>query len=595
MQVAAPQVSDYQQIIAAVASVLRLEVTLVDDRLVRLAGTGSYRDRIGEQVHPDSAFGQALWSGKPVKVATPRWDTACQACAAREGCTEAAHVATPILDDGRPIGVMGLVAFTPGQRERLLHGLDGYMAFLAHMCELIASRVRQERTASALAAAQGSVEAMANAVAEGLVAVDEVGAITFLIESAQRMLRLPGDQAPGDIGDLPGLAAPVHEVLTSGQPVSNRELTIQSGQGPLTVVGTIRPIQVRGQVAGAVASLRDLRDVYDLVYRINADAPPYGFDRIIYRSGAMAAAVEEARRVAGSSSTVLVRGESGTGKELFARAIHAQSKRRDRPFIAINCAAIPEELLESELFGYADGAFTGARRGGKPGKFELANHGTLFLDEIGDMSLRLQAKLLRVLQESEVVRVGGTHAVPLDVRIIAATHQNLEELLRRREFREDLYFRINVIPVEIPPLRERPEDILLLAEHFRAQRATIPGMLFSGEVQQILRRYPWPGNVRELENVVEYAVTMARGPVINVAALPSRLREGAPAKPAPAAADGSGPLTPVESLLEAELRRGLALYGPGDRAATRMARELGLSRATVYRRMREFGLLPVSK
>jgi DNA-binding NtrC family response regulator len=191
--------------------------------------------------------------------------------------------------------------------------------------------------------------------------------------------------------------------------------------------------------------------------------------------------------------------------------------------------------------------------------------------------------------------VGGTHAVPLDVRIIAATHQNLEELLRRREFREDLYFRINVIPVEIPPLRERPEDILLLAEHFRAQRATIPGMLFSGEVQQILRRYPWPGNVRELENVVEYAVTMARGPVINVAALPSRLREGAPAKPAPAAADGSGPLTPVESLLEAELRRGLALYGPGDRAATRMARELGLSRATVYRRLREFGLLPVSK
>ncbi|HWI53319.1 MAG TPA: sigma 54-interacting transcriptional regulator [Symbiobacteriaceae bacterium] len=573
--------NETQQIVEAVASVLRLDVTLVDDRLVRTAGTGSYRQRVGEQVHPDSAFGQALRSGTPVQVAAPRVDPACLGCAVRDGCEESAHVATPILDSGRPIGVMGLIAFSGEQRERLLHGLDRYVAFLAHMSELLAGKLKQERTA-------GLLLATAHSVAEGLVAVDESGAITFLNDSLRRMLRLsPGDE-PGHIDGLPGLCAHVAEVLQTGRPIANRELTLTLGRGPISVVGTIQPIEIRGRVSGAVASLRDIRDVYDLVYRVGADLPPSGFDRIIYRSAAMAGAVDLARRVAASPSAVLIRGESGTGKELFARAIHAQSKRRDRPFIAINCAAIPEELLESELFGYADGAFTGARRGGKPGKFELASRGTIFLDEIGDMSLRLQAKLLRVLQESEVTRVGGTHAIPLDVRIIAATHQNLEELLQRKEFREDLYFRINVLPVEIPPLRERPEDILLLAEHIRAQRA--PQVIaFAGEVEQILLRYPWPGNVRELQNVVEYAVTMAQGPVVTVGALPSRLREAA--VPVVGPVQATGPLLAVDVWLEQELRRGLALYGSGDRAATRMARELGLSRATVYRRLREFGLL----
>ncbi|HYF93773.1 MAG TPA: sigma 54-interacting transcriptional regulator [Symbiobacteriaceae bacterium] len=575
-----------QQILEAVASVLRLDVTLVDEQLVRTAGTGTYRQRVGEQVHGDSAFGQALRSGVPVQVAQPRVDVACHACAVRASCEETAHVATPILDGGKPIGVMGLIAFTGEQRERLLHELDRYMAFLAHMSELLAGKLRQERMAGALLAT-------AHSVAEGLVAVDESGAITFLNDSLRRMLRLPPGGEPIHLGELPGLATAVRDVLRTGRPIANRELTVTLPWGPLSVVGTIQPIQVRGQVAGAVASLRDIRDVYDLVYRVGADLPVYGFDKIIYRSAAMAAVVDLARRVAASQSAVLIRGESGTGKELFARAIHAQSRRRDRPFMAINCAAIPEELLESELFGYADGAFTGARRGGKPGKFELANHGTIFLDEIGDMSLRLQAKLLRVLQESEVTRVGGTHASPLDIRVIAATHQNLEDLLKRKEFREDLYFRINVLPVEIPPLRERPEDILLLAGHIRGHRSAqmgIPVIAFSGEVEQILLSYPWPGNVRELQNVVEYAVTMANGPVVGVDALPSRLREVAP-PPAPAAAAPAGPLMAVDAWLEQELRRGLALYGSGDKAATRMAKELGISRATVYRRLHEFGLL----
>jgi len=585
---------EYQQIIEAVASVLRLDVTLTNDQLLRTAGTGTYRHRLGEQVHPDSAFGQALRTGRTVQVAQPRVDSVCGHCAARLVCSETAHVATPILDRGEALGVMGLIAFTDEQRDRLLHGLDGYVAFLGHMTRLIAGAMRQERTLAELLATQGSLQAVAHSVAEGLLAVDEGGGVTFVNDSLRRVLRLAPDLRLAHVLELPGLAQSVSEVLAGGRPVANRELTVTVGGQSVTVVGSVQPVLVRGQVAGAVASLRDIRDVYDLVYRMNADLPVSGFERIISRSAVMSALTDQARRVADSPVTVLIRGESGTGKELFARAIHANSRRRDRPFIAINCAAIPEDLLESELFGYADGAFTGARRGGKPGKFELANRGTIFLDEIGDMSLRLQVKLLRVLQESEVTRVGGTQAVSLDVRIIAATNRNLEELMRRKEFREDLFFRVNVIPLEIPPLRERPEDIPVLLQHFLGERAGQLGSRAAGftvDAEQVLFHYEWPGNVRELQNAVEYAATMARGSLITVDALPARLRDSR--NSSPAAAVGGRTLTPVDEFLRRELARGIALYGSGDKAASRMAHELGLSRATVYRRLKEYGLLSI--
>ena len=213
----------------------------------------------------------------------------------------------------------------------------------------------------------------------------------------------------------------------------------------------------------------------------------------------------------------MLTGETGTGKELFARAIHNASPRRDYPFISVNCAAIPEALLESELFGYEPGAFTGASRSGKPGKFELANHGTLFLDEVGDMPLFLQAKLLRVIQTMEITRVGGVHPKRIDARIIAATNQDLAELVRANRFRSDLYYRLNVIPLSLPPLRSRREDVRELSRHFCAyySRQFNKGpMELTEEALALLESYGWPGNVRELENVIEYAVNFANGPQI---------------------------------------------------------------------------------
>lgn len=251
-----------------------------------------------------------------------------------------------------------------------------------------------------------------------------------------------------------------------------------------------------------------------------------GFDQIVGSHFLIQKAINQAKKVVNSPSTVLLRGASGTGKERFARAIHQESMRRNQPFVVVNCAAIPETLLESELFGYMPGAFTGAKRDGQAGKFEQANGGTLFLDEIGDLPLALQPKLLRVLQEREVQRLGSHVSIPLDVRVIAATHRPLEQKVREGTFREDLYYRINVIPIQLPSLAERKEDLPLLLETFLGKYNERLGKHIKGfdpDVMHVLMNYSWPGNVRELENVVEYMVNMAERVILSVHDLPPHM------------------------------------------------------------------------
>ena len=303
------------------------------------------------------------------------------------------------------------------------------------------------------------------------------------------------------------------------------------------------------------------------------------------------------RQVADSSATVLIQGESGTGKEGVARAIHDGSPRHAGPFVAVNCAALPETLLESELFGYEKGAFTGAA-GRKEGRFELADGGTLFLDEVADLSAVTQPKILRVLQEGEFERVGGTRTMRVDVRIVTATNQDLAQLVRDKRFREDLYYRLNVITVTTPPLRERREDIRVLAQHFLRVYAaknnrTLEGL--SDEALDCLEAYRWPGNIRELENVVERAVVLARGSVIEVGNLPANVtersvtfaREEPPAGRPGAAPDGvftiriGTPLAEIEQrVLEETLR-----FANGNRTVT--AKLLGIDPKTVFRKLKQ--------
>ena len=248
-----------------------------------------------------------------------------------------------------------------------------------------------------------------------------------------------------------------------------------------------------------------------IISKIDSKKQLLPFEGIVYQSAKMRHVVETAKMVAKGNSTVLLRGESGTGKELFARAIHMEGLRAQAPFIPINCAALPDSLLESELFGYEEGSFTGAARGGRKGLFEQADQGTLFLDEIGEIPTQVQVRLLRVLQENTIRRVGGTKELPVDVRIIAATHRNLEEMIQKGEFREDLYYRVNVIPLRIPPLRERSEDIPLIAQHLSrkiSEKLGKPEIHITKESMVLLMSQPWPGNVRQLENTLERIINV---------------------------------------------------------------------------------------
>ncbi len=307
----------------------------------------------------------------------------------------------------------------------------------------------------------------------------------------------------------------------------------------------------------------------------------YRFENIITKSRKMQQVIELIKAVAKSNATVLITGESGTGKELAARAIHSQSYRKDKPFVAVSCAALPESLLESELFGHEKGAFTGAHAQ-RRGKFEIANRGTLFLDEIGVMSTNIQVHLLRVLEEKEFTRVGGNELIKVDVRVISATNKDMKQATAKGEFREDLYYRLNVVTIELPPLRERKEDIPLLAEHFLKKFAVenqkeITG--FSPEATDFLLRYEWPGNVRELENAVERAVILAKNSCLEVADLPQGdllLARSAP---------------PRESLEEVEKNHILNILSATRGNCSRAARILGVSRVTLYNKIKAYGLV----
>jgi len=384
-------------------------------------------------------------------------------------------------------------------------------------------------------------EQIINLLAERIVVTDHEGIIIYINEAYCEFLGTTVEEA---------INRPVQDVIEN----SRMHIVAKTGKKELAALHPINgsemianryPLFVEGKLVGALGTVmfRSPEEwrmyktkiqhlVEELKYyktKVEKELKSkYYFQDLIGNSQLFLAAKNLAERISVSNSSVLLIGESGTGKELFAHAIHNHSLRSSLPFVAINCASIPEHLLESELFGYDDGAFTGAKKGGKKGQFEMANNGTLFLDEIGDMPLSMQSKLLRVLQEKEVQRVGGQKSIPVDVRIIAATHRDLEKMVDEGEFRRDLYYRLNVIKIEIPSLNKRKEDIKLISMGLlkKLERKFFrTGIEISKEVEQRLMEHSWPGNIRELENVLERAINVLDGQTIEVFHLPLYLRE----------------------------------------------------------------------
>lgn len=355
-----------------------------------------------------------------------------------------------------------------------------------------------------------------NTINEGIVIANNKSEIIYINKAAISILKVDDKSI---IGETISKALPFCKLLSktlfTGKKYLHHEVYAEEYNNHYMV--SSQPIlDENGNLFGGVAVIRDMKTVRQIYQKITGQ-PSTSFNDIIHQSQIMEELILSAQHYASSNSTILIRGETGSGKELFARAIHNASSRRNNIFLAINCTAIPDTLLESELFGYEEGTFTGANKGGKLGLFELACDGTLFLDEIGDISSTLQAKLLRVLQEHTVRRIGGSREIPINVRIISATNRNLEEMVQNDMFRQDLYYRLNVIPLYLPPLRERREDIALLANYlFNSTVADInPNVKsISPEAIKKLESYDYPGNVRELSNIIERAINMARKPVI---------------------------------------------------------------------------------
>ncbi len=429
-----------------------------------------------------------------------------------------------------------------------------------------------------------------DSIAEGVFLVDRDRRITsFFNRAAEQLVGFSSAEAMGqycfDIfrSDLCQTQCPLEKTLETGIPVYGRPAVIidRKGQEISVSIATAPIRNDRGEVVAGVEILRDLTVVESLKKTISGR---YRLGDLVSKNPRMQEIFEILPDVAESESTVLIQGPSGSGKEVLASAIHNSSPRREKPFIKVNCAAIPDTLLESELFGYVKGAFTDAKKN-KPGRFALADHGTLLLDEVGDTSSALQVKLLRVLEDKEFIPLGGTVPTKVDVRIITASNRDLEKMVRAGAFREDLYYRLNIIKIELPPLSERREDIPLLVEHFISKLNSLKSKAITGvseEVLNLLMNYHFPGNVRELENILEHAYALCKDPFVDKRHLPTEFLEKVAQK-----GEVKKSMNPLEASEVQAIQQVLKRHKDNRAFA---AHELGISRSTLWRKMKKFHL-----
>lgn len=582
-------VKDYaQQIAEAIATVVKIDIEIADHKLMRIAGTGRYHKGVGQSMDRQGyIYQEVLRTGHQFVIETPGTHPLCAPCQARGNCSEKYEVVSPINVDDKAVGAIGLICFTEAQAKLIQENQQSFLIFLTKMAETIALKLKEQEFLAGLVSANHYLNSIIDCLEEGLITVDLEGNVLHYNQAAKRLfsanLLTPRSQlkslfAPQIVSDILRVGANADEVV-------EREVHLETKKNRVQMILRALPIDSEEGVKSIGVTLRPFDEIGRIVHRLSLQDAGYTIDDILGVSDTVCQIRERAKVVAESNSTVLIRGESGTGKEMLARSIHNLSSRQSGMFMAINCTAIPEALLESELFGYEEGAFTGARKGGKIGKFELANKGTLFLDEIGDMPLFLQAKILRVLQERQIERVGGIVPIPVDVRVIAATHRNLEEMMVKGEFREDLYYRINVIPIDIKPLRERKEDLPILCEHFIKgfnQQLNKNVQFLSDGFRQRLYEYGWPGNVRELQNVVEYAMNLAKDSALTEEYLSPRLKN--------IEIQAEQNEFNLEKVERETIQRCYQTFGAGVQGKERAAKALGIGIATLYRKLARYNV-----
>lgn len=578
MNSALSQISDFiRQLIETTRSIIKFDIFVVDENLCRIVGTGEYEKYEGLILPEGGTTAHVLNSGKPLIINNPKEHELCKTCPVTKLCFQEHSIIYPIIKQEKTIGAIYIGAFNKEMKERQ-RGLEKeLMMFLQNIANFITSKLLEKENSE-------RIETILNTVNEGLIVTDNKGKIILYNKTIEKIfyLTIKAGVYIGDIISIPNLS----DIIYEKKSYDNVELNLGNKVLHDRLYVTVKPIQGENNSSEILFSFRDQKELGSIAYKLLGDNChlEFNLDSIVGSSESLKKAKNDAIIAAKSDFNVLIRGESGTGKEIFARTIHNNSSRKKNSFIAVNCAAIPENLLESELFGYEDGAFTGAKKGGKPGKFELANNGTIFLDEIGDLALHLQPKLLRVIEYGEMERVGGTKPIKLNVRVIAATNRNLEKMIEDGEFRDDLYYRLNVMPLDIPPLRKRIDDVMVLVKHFITiyngkYSKNIRGI--SEEAKKSFLMYSWPGNVRELQNAIEYSVNVEESDIIQYESLSAKIKNQL----------GSEKNTiKIKNTKDIELdiiRRLLIEYGDDIESKKKIAEEIGISLTTLYRRLKQ--------
>jgi transcriptional regulator of acetoin/glycerol metabolism len=522
-----------------------------------------------------NAIGTALALGHPVQVT------------GTEHYCESHHLwtcsAAPIRkQNGEIIGFLDI----SGPRERATAHQLGLIVAAAHAIE---ERIVLDESCCQLYDVNKYLEAILNSVSDGIVAVNGQGLITGINKVAARGFQCSPTELVGkSINAFTRHRGRLQNFFTSkAAGRSEEEISLKMPGGRRSYIAKACPVfNEKNDNKGFVLTFSPAPKTFPHPHASKETATKFSFFDIIGESSAIRQSMEKAKRVAQGPSTILILGESGTGKELFAQAIHNASDYKFGPFVSVNCGAIPRELIQSELFGYEEGSFTGAKQGGSAGKFVSANGGTLFLDEIGEMPLEMQINLLRVVEEEAVVPVGGKSAIPIHVRIIAATNRSLFDEVSKGNFREDLYYRLNVISIALPPLRAREGDIDLLANYFVKKISRKIGKNINAinpDVTRTFERYHWPGNIRELANAIEYAVNISPDEHLNKENLPPYLRNIRPEKPRSAAER----IMTLSALEKDAIKKALLFYNGN---MTKTSKALGIGRNTLYAKMKKYNI-----
>ncbi len=555
--------------VEAISKVINADVEVMTKNLIRIAGTGILKEKVGLSMENDShSYKNAMKTGKISIISNPKIDVLCQDCPSRAACKETLDVSAPIFFNSEIVGVIGLICFTEEQRESFLMKKDSYIGFLEQISRSISSRIYQEN--------------------EKLIAENNSELLLNIIDRIPDAILITNENNKVEMINKAGLKIFRNINPNSKVEVSNH--TSVSDKKEFSLKYNDKSLEVIGDIVEFSNNIKNLKNLY--IFQDSGKFRTYlqqinnNFSKnFIFSSPEMRMIYSKVHKVAKTTTTVFITGESGTGKEIIANMIHSNSDRSEKPFIAVNCGAIPESLIESEFFGYVKGAFTGANPNGKIGFFEQADGGTIFLDEIGDMPLSLQVKLLRVLQEKKVSPIGSTKSKAIDIRVIAATNKDPEELVKENKFRDDLYYRLNVFPIDIPPLRDRKKDIEDLANFFigkYSQMFNIQGAELSSEVIDFFQSYSWPGNIRELKNICEYIVNVIdeRERVILLKHLPQKLFK---------------PLLLRENKTLAELEKEaienlIKKYGTSSKGKEKIAKVLDIGIATLYRKFKLYDL-----